>query len=261
MTQPGPFLPAPLDYACSVGTQSRIALSEVQELIRDRCPFCQNQIDTSCEDHDVVGGKHFSYRLQPCEHCGWFSLLKFWEGSGNEIHAAAHWGALLRRFMLSQRDLDICDAVQVLMRDSRRVSELHHGSFERLAASYLQDLGFGVTDISRIKCSGGDLIAVDREGNRFLAEVKHLADPVGIDVVRMLIGALYESESKYEAGILIASSKFTGPALTSKAVRECRIALHDRDNLVEWLKLKRIRQGTTKSLCLDLIYQDVMCEM
>ena len=251
--------PEPLDYSCSLGSYRRIEVGEGQALLRDTCPYCATRIDSHYEDHDVVGGKHFAYVAQPCEACGWWSILKCWENERNTILAAAYWSALLKQFSLSQKDLDVCDVLEALMRNPKRISDLHWKTFERVAGAYLRDQGYKVHDIARIPCSGGDFIAINHEGNRVLVDAKHWRKPVGLDVVRVLVGAMWEQG--HALGMLVTSGRFTGPAKASLAVQRRLVSLADFEILSEWFSLRRAQRVTTLSLCQGLVLSDAMSEM
>jgi len=259
MTRKGMAVAVPLDYICRPGGFRPIEVREAEPYLRDDCPYCKNNASRRYEDHDVVGGKHLAYVISPCEACGWWTALKFWEGDGNVIHAAAVCEPLVREFRLDAQDVAVCDALQVLSRDPHRLVELHPERFEHIAAEYLRAQGLIVTSVARVRSSGGDLIAVDRNGSRFLVEVKRWRDAVGIEVVWKLVGAMWEHE--FEVGMVIASGSFTRDAQASKAVTTRRVALKDFEDLASWLSLRRRRQGSVLEWCRQYVQDDAMSEM
>jgi hypothetical protein len=248
-----------LDYTTQPGGFDRIEVGEAARFLRDDCPYCGGDAKRQYYDYDIYGGKHLAYVVSPCERCGWWIALKFWEGSGNVIHAAAVSKPIVRAFALDAEDVDVCNVLQALMNDPRRTSELASERFERLVEQYLRDQGSAVDDVSRVRSSGGDLVALDRSGNRFLVEAKHWKDKVGIDVIWKLVGAMWEH--RYEVGMLFTSGNFTRDARQSEAVTSRMIALRDFDDLAAWLGVKRERRGTVSDLCQTYCYGDAMSEL
>lgn len=259
MTRRGMAVTVPLDYTCRPSGFRRIEVREAEAYLRDDCPYCENDATRRYIDHDVVGGKHLAYVVSPCEGCGWWTALKFWEGSGNVIHAAAVCEPIVREFRLDAEDVAVCDALQVLAREPTRVGELHPERFEGVAAEYLRAQGLSVTSVARVRSSGGDLIAIDRSGNRFLVEAKRRKDTVGIEVVWKLVGAMWEHE--FDVGMVIASGSFSRDAQQSKAVTTRRVALKEFEDLASWLSLSRRRQGSVFDSCRHYVQDDAMSEM
>lgn len=259
MTCDGMAVAVPLDYTCRPGGFSRIEVREAKPYLRDDCPYCGNDATRRYIDHDVVGGKHLAYVVSPCEGCGWWTALKFWEGVGNVIHAAAVCEPIVREFRLGAEDVAVCDALQVLSRDPARLGEIQPGGFESVAAEYLRAQGLAVTSVARVRSSGGDLIAIDRSGNRFLVEAKRWKDAVGIEVVWKLVGAMWERD--FDVGMVIVSGSFTRDAKQSKAVTTRRVALKDFEDLASWLSLRRRRQGSVFESCHQYVQDDAMSEM
>jgi hypothetical protein len=248
-----------LDYTSQPGGFQRIEVRDAEPYLRDDCPCCGGDATRQYIDHDIYGGKHLAYVISPCEQCGWWLALKFWEGGGNVIHAAAVCEPIIRKFNLSADDLAICDAIQVLSRDPTRVDELHPERFERFTAEYLRAQGLTVNNIARVRGSGGDLIAIDRTGNRFLVEAKRWRGTVGIDVIWKLIGAMWEND--YDVGMVVTSASFTRDARASKAVSTLRVALKDFGDLATWLELRRRGQGSVADTCRQFVYGDAMSEL
>lgn len=251
-------VPTVLNYTNQPGGFRRIEVREARPFLRDDCPYCGGDAVRQYIDHDVFGAKHLAYVVSPCERCGWWLVLKFWEGVGNAIHAAAVCEPIVRPFTLTAEDVNICEALEALTRDPRRMDELHSARFECIAEQYLKYEGFDITNVSRVRGSGGDLVAVDRVGNRFLVEVKRWKNKVGIDVIWKLLGAMWENS--YDVGMVITSGSFTRDARESLAVTTTRVPVRDFQDLASWLGVRRLRQGSVIDTCRSFILADAMSE-
>jgi hypothetical protein len=250
---------AALHYSSQPVGFRRIEVSETDPYLRDDCPYCGGDATRQYIDHDIYGGKHFAYVVSPCEKCGWWHALKFWETRGNVIEAAALCEPIVRNFILSSEDLNVCDALQTLAADPGRLDELTSAAFERLVAEYLRSQRLAVTNVARVRSSGGDLIAIDHAGKRFLVEAKRWRDHVGIGVIWKLIGAMWEND--FEVGMVVTSGSFSRDAQESKAVKTEKVSLRDFHDLAAWLDIDRPRQGSVMESCRQYMLADALSEL
>jgi hypothetical protein len=245
-----------LNYTNRPQPFERFSLDEWQELNPNVCPCCRTPVTATRIERDVVGGKYLAYVIHPCNSCGWWNTFKFWEDrTGDKIHACQRSQPVLEEFNIADRRADIEVVLRLLKRNFELLREVHHEVFEKLIQRLLSEQGHRVVDISHKRSSGGDILAIDLDGKRILVEVKHYNyDPVGIDIVWKLKGALQDYRKDYEGGLIVTSNRFTKDALesmsrelieNSSCADDIKIVSGiDLFDLAQWLALVELRPST-----------------
>jgi restriction endonuclease Mrr len=136
------------------------------------------------------------------------------------------------------------------------MKRMHWSAFQELVWEKFACDGYHVTDVSRIKNSGGDLVAVQQEDGkqvRHLIECKRYKDKIGMAIFNQVIGAADNAETQHV--FLVTSSDFTASVRAAAQERELLSAQSDRQaqfknimvdlvngkRLVEWLREYKVR--------------------
>ena len=242
-----------LNYTKHPQGLSRCTIEEWKTLDHWSCPCCTVRTEFDRTEYDIVGGKYLAYVVHYCTACGWWNAFKYWEDrSGEIIHAVNRNEPVLEKFDLASKEAQLDIVLQVIRRNYGDLQHLHWTLFQRLVQQMLYEKGFSSTDISRKRSSGGDLLAIDVEGNKYLVEVKHVNyRPVGLDVVQRLKGAIQDTKEKHlKKGLIVVSKSFSRDALESMGVlrgkestRSDNITVTGMDflDIVDWIKAREQR--------------------
>ncbi|MEJ0060849.1 MAG: restriction endonuclease [Terricaulis sp.] len=128
--------------------------------------------------------------------------------------------------------------IERIARDPRQVFSMAPREFEELVADLLKAQGYEVSLTPRTRDGGKDIYAARREplgSFRYLVECKRHAPgrPVGVAAVRALYGVAQQERAN--AGILMTTSRFTGPALAFAQGASHQLSLKDYFDLRVWL--------------------------
>jgi L-asparaginase len=131
------------------------------------------------------------------------------------------------------------ELLRYFARHPQQLHSLTPRNFEVLVAEIFKHHGYEVTLTPATRDGGYDFRAlfVDGLGIKCLSlvEAKHFApdQPVGIAIVRSLYGVV--SSINAERGIIVTTSRFTKDAKQFQSAVMNRIALHDYNDLSQWL--------------------------
>jgi transcription elongation factor Elf1 len=119
-----------------------------------------------------------------------------------------------------------------------KLYEIPPREFEQLVASIFQEQFGYQTQLTPLTRDGGYDVVLYKERapglspERIIVQCKRYRKPVGVEVVRELIGTLTREGAN--SGILVTTSSFTAPAV--KEAKEQRIDMGDGSTLRQWLK-------------------------
>ena len=109
--------------------------------------------------------------------------------------------------------------------------------FEKLVASLLDDQGWEVSLTPRTKDGGRDIVA-NRiiSGIKFpmIVECKRWNNPIGVSVMRTLLGTVFQDMRESCKGVLATTSRFT-PDAHNFIFEQAHVGGRDFDDLVDWL--------------------------
>lgn len=242
-----------LNYTKHPQGLARYSMEEWRALNPWNCPYCTTRIKPDRTEYDVVGGKYLAYVVHLCTACGWWNAFKYWEDRlGETIHAVNRNEPRLEEFDLSSKEVQVDTVLQVIRRQYKDLRHVHWSVFQKIVQQMLLEMGFRVIDVSRMHCSGGDLLAIDVDGTKYLVEVKHWNyRPVGINVIRHLKGAIQDSiDEDIGRGLVVVSNSFSRDALDSigtlrgkASTVDGRISVGGLDfsQIVDWIAARESR--------------------
>lgn len=111
--------------------------------------------------------------------------------------------------------------------------------FEEIVADLLSDMGCDVELTKQTRDGGKDILAyMNTDLGRFLCLVeakRHRRDrPVGIGIVKTLLGTLYDHQAT--SAMLVTTSRFSDDAKELQNRHKYKLSLRDYADVVEWIK-------------------------
>jgi restriction endonuclease Mrr len=148
------------------------------------------------------------------------------------------------------------ELMMFLQADPDAIRRMHWQAFQELVWEKFACDGYHVKDVSRIRNSGGDLVAIQQEGGkevRHLVEAKRREEKIGMEIFNQVVGAADNTESEHV--FLVTSSEFTADVLAAAQERErlsqqrernakfknVVVELVDGKRLAEWLSQYKVR--------------------
>jgi hypothetical protein len=119
-----------------------------------------------------------------------------------------------------------------------KLYEIPPREFEELVASIFRDQFGYQTELTPLTRDGGYDVVLHKDRaprlspERVIVQCKRYRKPVGVEIVRQLLGTLVREGA--HSGILVTTSSFTAPAI--KEAKGQRIDMVDGATLREWLK-------------------------
>jgi len=119
------------------------------------------------------------------------------------------------------------------------VHDLTPRQFEILIAELFEDMGWRVQITSLTRDGGADVLAyLDTKAGSLLSliEAKRYGRErkVGVDIVRSLLGTVQDFNAN--SGMIVTTSSFTRDAREFRQRHEYRLALHDYNQVLEWIR-------------------------
>jgi len=151
---------------------------------------------------------------------------------------------LINRAVASFNELtpELIDHVR---RNNEDINDLSWGVVEHLVAELLAQQGFeDVRLVGRSAETGADIYACKTIAGvgtrvRYYVEVKHVKGSIGIDTVRILLGALTDERAEFgwNGAILVTSGRIADFRRGTRENWEYKgVALRDREDLFAWLR-------------------------
>jgi hypothetical protein len=151
-------------------------------------------------------------------------------------------GGILKKFDLSATEIP---AKALAAHMSRVPDDRFHVPWQHMeslvGSIFRETMSCEVTVTAHSKDGGVDFIGFDSESGPFVVQVKRYSKPVGVAIVRELVGAMVDFGHCH--GILVSTSDFTSPAneyverVTAAPENPYRIELVDGEKLLQYLDL------------------------
>ncbi len=131
--------------------------------------------------------------------------------------------------------------ILAIRRDPRLMRNISPRNFELLIAEILDGLGYSEIIVTPQSKDGGIDIYATKEVDGipiiFAFECKRYAQAnrIGVDIARLLLGAVTDNSQNPSIGVLVTTSYFTSGALTFMG-SNARIRGRDFDGVVDWIK-------------------------
>jgi len=144
--------------------------------------------------------------------------LIYFEGSSYNAEVAYKVLDYLNKDIKSYNNFDLIDfdletIVSVFETNNIDFEQLDYEHFEKIIMKSFENNGYMVVSKKSAKDYGYDFMIFDKDGNKYLIEVKKrsLGTKISINTVQQLLGAIHAYNAK--GGIIISSSGFTDSAL------------------------------------------------
>ncbi len=151
---------------------------------------------------------------------------------------------LERRFIALANAIDV-RLIDYLAQHPYELRAMHDRSFEQLIAELLAGLGFSVRLTAQTRDGGYDVFAVEdrADGERYLIECKRYASQkVAVGVVRNLLGAVRDTASPADKGIIATTDFLTADAHKFVERNSKHLDARDFYGVQDWLRQYQKRQ-------------------
>lgn len=197
-----------------------------------------------------------------CKFCGWGKTLTFL--TVDEETTTSTSKRILKQYTdINSEEILLGEVGKYLLKNSKAMYDVSPRRFEQLVEDVFRSYGYYTVLTKQTRDGGKDIVMYDKDGEKYLVEVKRYRNTIGVDFIRKIIGVQVLEDTKKAK--FITSSTFTNEAVKASVNSnlmklEFELELIDAeellnlmniynsiDSLVEFSKIKKDYQNFLKN--------------